>query len=187
MIAPLTHICQLDNFIMRYCIYILLATSLVGCHQLVEPGKDFPSESGDGLFMENTPITTRKQVYSIAEVTAMGILKVETSYVNRTQSDVFMPQCFRDIPPFSFEKRTNEGWVDAYTATCVLVGRDPIHVKPGGTYTVAIPFSVLDSEVENLPGTYRLVWHIRSTKDLSDNKDILPIEKRISNAFKITQ
>ena len=154
----------------------------------------------DPVLFQTPPIQTDHQVYTVALNSTLNslVLTIPVSYTNPTDKTVYFVKCGHQPPAPVLQKQEGEDWTNALGKVCRLILTPPVEVKPGETYTQTIFFeSSLRSNtyprfsVEEIPGTYRLVYRIYETwapfRDEPGLGKLFPLEARISNEFQITE
>ena len=87
---------------------------------------------------------------------------------------------------FSLERRDDGGWMPAGGPVCPAVLYPPIVVAPGEDRRDTLWIHVDHLQVPDVPGTYRLVYEIRTAAQGAEPfEEMLPVEARVSNAFEI--
>lgn len=118
---------------------------------------------------------------------------MEFAFTNPLEHPVHVPGCQRPSPPV-LEKWIDGEWVLAYAnpiALCLTI--PPYEIGPGETVRHEYRFfDDLSSRigfrrlpVEEIPGTYRMVWEVFGEVDEGVARDPIPLEHRISNVFTI--
>ncbi len=174
--------------------FFLMWSLFPGC-SLVDPVDDM------ALF-QTPPIQTDQQVYAVVLDTTLNVdalvLSIPVSYTNPTHKTVYFVKCGYQQPAPVLQKYEGGEWTNALGEVCPLVLTPPVEVTPGETYTqTVLMWSSLRSNsypqfaVEEIPGTYRLVYRIYETwtpeRDEPDLGKLFPLEARISNEFQITE
>jgi hypothetical protein len=142
---------------------------------------------------DGAPIRTERTSYTLQESPAGFRTGIAFTYVNDTGETVYLHGCRPPELPKLQKKRDGE-WVDAWLPVRTLCLSQPVPVEPGDT----VPFefelfaghrgsaSYPQFEVDVLEGEYRLVWQITLSRDPTWPRDDLPIERRVSNTFRLT-
>jgi hypothetical protein len=165
---------------------LLVITMLLGCSPAtLPPGiPDDPSAPA---------IQTDRQVYELEPHLDSLRLDIAASYTNTTGQTVYPARCGFEPPDFYLEKRSGDAWVLAYAPVCLAVLIDePFEVAANETYTTTLtllhphdPNTYPRFEVDELLGTYRLVYRIYRTwePDGPELGELLPKELSVSNEF----
>lgn len=149
---------------------------------------------------QTPPIQTDQQVYAVALDSTLNslVLTIPVSYTNPTHKTVYFAMCGYQQPAPVLQKYERGEWTNALAKVCDLVLTPPVEVEPGETYTqTVVMWSSLRSNsypqfgVEEIPGTYRLVYRIYETWDPKRDEPglgkLFPLEGRISNEFQLTE
>ena len=166
------------------------ASGLAACSSepLVEP-------SAEATILADAPIQTDSSVYHVRTTEYFHEIVMNLSYANPTGGKVYIPTCHGPHPP-ALQKRVGEQWVTAYAPVVLLCLGPPVIIEPGETYRYNYrvmaahrPNTVPRFEVDEIPGTYRLVWHMLGTWTPNGPEaglgEELPLEQRVSNTFRI--
>jgi hypothetical protein len=138
----------------------------------------------------DAPIQTDKKIYKVAVTSQSVKFTINYSYVNRTSRAVFLPTCRTPYRPL-IEKKIEGRWVTVFQPVELMCAGPPVRIEPGEKYRdtfdveAFLPGNNMHPEfkvdVREIEGLYRLV-HLFSGQD-----QILPMEERISNEFKLTR
>ena len=133
------------------------------------------------------PIRTDRSVYRLRMTGDASVAEVRFEYRNGTNRTVEVPSCQGAHPPV-LEKFEDGEWVVALSYPVLLCLAPPLRIGVGkthrSTFTIRVfhrPNMYPQFEVEEIAGTYRLVWslwHAGAT-------EALPLEQRISNTFEV--
>jgi hypothetical protein len=117
------------------------------------------------------------------------------TFTNRTNGAVYLPVCKGVLPPH-LEKRVNDEWVLAHAPIIPLCLGSPVKIKSGKSYRYIFKMQARLPTYEGpgfypeeVAGTYRLVWEIYETwtPDKYPLGKLLPLEKRVSNEFRLSE
>ena len=120
------------------------------------------------------------------------------SYTNPTDKTIYFVKCGYQQPAPVLQKYEGGEWINALGKVCDLILTPPVEVEPGETYTQTVvmwsslrPNTYPSFGVEEIPGTYRLVYRIYETWDPERDEpglgELFPLDGRISNEFQLTQ
>jgi aryl-alcohol dehydrogenase-like predicted oxidoreductase len=145
-----------------------------------------------------TPLIATDSANYRARRSGDGIeLDIVATLTNRTADTVYLHPCGRSQPNFLLEKWDGSEWRPAYATPCpAILMLDPPRVAPGATRTDTARVRASTAanaaprfELDPLAGTYRLVymqaygsWHVNEGPG-----ELLPLEKRVSAAFRIEE
>lgn len=143
-------------------------------------------------------ITTDQRSYRPRRTAEALELDIVTTFTNRTTDTVRLHPCGRSSQPaFSLEKWVDGAWRPAYAQACAaILMLDPPKVAPGASRTdTARVRAMLRAnamprfETDPIAGEYRLVyaqaygsWHPNE-----GGGELLPLEQRVSNTFRIDE
>ena len=140
------------------------------------------------------PIQTGKSTYVVEQDGPFLRTEIPFEYLNRTGGPVYVPKCQETYPPV-LEKQVEGEWIVAYAPVVLLCWEPPVVIGAGERYRST--FRMLAARpgtraeptfrVEQIPGTYRLVWSLYRTVLPMQMADPLPREQRISNEFALTE
>jgi len=113
--------------------------------------------------------------------------EIPFTFTNRTGTTVSVATCNGSAPP-ALEKWVNGKWIPAWSPIYLLCGSPSIVIPRAATYTDTLrlfagnPSSDVHPQflVEEIPGTYRPVWHSVGFKDAA-----MPLEFRVSNGLQL--
>ena len=166
------------------------------------PGCSLVDPVDDMALFQTPPIQTDQQVYAVVLDTTLNVdtlvLSIPVSYTNPTHKTVYFVKCGYQQPAPVLQKYEGENWTNALGKVCDLVLTPPVEVEPGETYTQTVvlwswlyPNLYPQFSVEEIPGTYRLVYRIYETWDPKRDEPglgkLFPLEGRISNEFQLTE
>jgi hypothetical protein len=112
-------------------------------------------------------------------------------YRNATGDSVHFTNCNEIIVP-SLEKQIGDTWSSVWTGASPACRRHPVVMPPGGermdtVHVPAAPDMHPNLRVDDLDGTYRLVWHgVSHHGDVPPLATPLPQEERTSNEFTLS-
>lgn len=140
-------------------------------------------------------LRTDRSRYTVRATTAGLEAEIPFAFANRTGRTVYISNCARFAPP-RLEKRVEDEWVVAWRPLVPRCSSPPIAIRDGGafqdTLLVSAGYPADDLfpkfEVDDLDGTYRLVWPNvlwASDRTRSQPGDALPRSLRTSNEFVI--
>lgn len=147
------------------------------------------------LSRAGAPIRTDRDVYQVRKTQHSYELTMELAYVNPTSGPVYIPTCHTPHPP-ALQKWVGGEWVTAYSPVVLECLGPPVVIGRGETYRYTYrveashrPNTFPRFEVAEVPGTYRLVWHILGTWEPSGPQpglgEELPLEQRVSDSFRL--
>ena len=143
----------------------------------------------------SAPIRTDSSVYHLRTTEHSHELVMELEYENPTGGRVYVPTCLSPTPPV-LQKRVGTEWVTAYAPVVLLCLGPPVVIERGETYRYTFhviasrrPNTLPRFEVGEIPGTYRLVWHMLGSWTPDGPEPglgrELPLEHRVSEPFRI--
>lgn len=170
-----------------------LALLAAGCGVL----EALPFTSDGNVSPGDPPVRTERETYALEATPTSYRVEVTATYTNRTGGTVYLQKCGHTPPAFTLQKEVGGEWVDAWRQACALVLVPPVEIPPGESYTTTArihaartPNALPRFEVEEVPGTYRLVFQMLRTWDPHGSRPgldpPLPLEARVSNPFRIT-
>ena len=173
---------------------LLALAHLSGCRALNVLSSDDPSQN-ESPNVTGAPIQTDKAVYQMRTTAQAHELTMHLTYTNPTASPVYIPTCHQPGPPV-LQKWVDGTWVTAYAPVVLRCLGPPVIIEPGDTYrytyrvyATRAPNSGPRLQVAEVPGQYRLIWHILGTWTPNGPEpglgQLLPEEQRISNTFTI--
>lgn len=132
----------------------------------------------------SAPILTDRQVYR-AEDEAISI---NTVYTNSTDSTVEIAISGCKFPTFTLERDTDGQWIRTGAPICPAILYPPVQVAPREQLESSLRIFLEQIQAPVLEGTYRLVFEIRRPGEGEPlSGDLLPLESRVSNEFRITE
>jgi hypothetical protein len=145
--------------------------------------------------LTGAPIQTDSAVYHVRTTEHFYEIVMDLAYTNPTRGRVYIPTCHTPHPPV-LQKWVSEQWVTAYAPVVLLCLGPPVVIEPGDMYRYTYrvmaahrPNTSPRFEVAEIPGTYRLVWHMLGTWTPNGSEpglgEELPIGQRVSNTFRI--
>lgn len=173
---------------------LVTISSLSGCQALNVVGSEDPLRShfpnGTGA-----PIQTDRSVYEMRTTQYAHELTIDLAYTNPTPEPAYIPTCREPGPPI-LQKWVDGKWVTAYSPVVLRCLGPPVVIDAGETYSYTYrvfasrsPNSFPRLQVTEIPGQYRLVWHILGTWTPNGPEpglgQVLPEEQRVSNTFMI--
>lgn len=152
---------------------------------------------GEPPSLSGAPIQTDSTVYHLRTTENAHELTIRLNYTNPTGSPVYIPTCHTPHPPV-LEKWQGDKWVTAYSPVVLLCLGPPVVIGAGEVYAYTYrvsasrrPNTLPRFAVAEIPGTYRLVWHILDTWTPQGSEPglgrELPLEQRVSNTFRIAK
>ena len=141
-------------------------------------------------------ITTDRQSYRPRRTAEALELDIVTTFTNRTSDTVRLHPCGSiSQPSFSLEKWIDGAWKPALAQQCpAILMLDPPAVAPGASRmdTARVRAMLAANamprfEVDPIAGSYRLVYAqaYRSWRPNEGPGELLPLEQRVSNTFRI--
>ena len=120
-------------------------------------------------------------------------IEIHIPYVYRTATgdSVYFTNCNEIIVP-SLEKQIGDTWSSVWTGASPACRSLPVVVPPGGErmdtiQVLSSPDMYPELKVDDLNGTYRLVWHgVSHHGDVPPLATPLPQEERTSNEFTVS-
>ena len=155
--------------------------------------------------MQSTPpaptqdplVTIDRTIYHARRVGQAIELDIVSTFTNRTADTVYLHPCGRSQPSFVLEKWVDGAWTAAYNPPCpAMLMLDPPGVAPGAsrTDTARVRASTAANsfprfELAPLAGSYRLVYAqaYGSWPASGGPGELLPLERRVSAAFRIEE
>lgn len=167
----------------------LIAASLFlgGC-ELLELTESDPVEIGHAL------IQTSKEVYTVERSEHALEVVIPITFENRTGQTTYINTCKIPSPP-ALQKWIKGQWRTVYSAIVLLCLGPPVVIDAGETYRYTFrmhaslrPNTYPKFEAEEVEGTYRLIWGIHTSYENGGPADsLLPLEKRVSNTFRLVR
>lgn len=174
------------NRILRWV--VLAAVAATGACSSSEAPPDSPPESGGGPM----PGFRTSRLHYDARRVAEGIeISIPYVYRNATGDSVYFTNCNQIIVP-SLEKRIGDTWSSVWTGASPACRSLPVVVPPGKEFrdtvqVLSAPGMYPKLRVDDLNGTYRLVWHgVSNHGDVPPLATPLPQEERTSNDFTLS-
>lgn len=144
----------------------------------------------------STLVTTDQQSYRPRRTAVAVELDIVTTFTNRTGEPVRLHPCGpTSQPAFSLEKWVDGAWKPAWGQACpAILMLDPPEVAPGASRTDTArvramlgPNAMPRFEVEPIAGSYRVVYAqvYRGWRPNEGVGELLPLEQRVSNTFRI--
>ncbi|MDQ3699229.1 MAG: hypothetical protein M3373_14585 [Gemmatimonadota bacterium] len=142
-------------------------------------------------------IATDRGTYQLRR-TADGLeVDIVATFTNRAADTVFLHPCGRVQPSFMLERWMDGEWRPALAPPCpAILMLDPPRVAPGESRTDTARVRAFTSpdaaprfEIEPVAGTYRLVYAqaYGSWREGEGGGELLPLEQRVSGAFRIEE
>ena len=143
-------------------------------------------------------ITTDAESYRTRRTAEALELDIVTTFTNRTGDTVRLHPCgSTSQPAFSLEKWVDGAWTPAWSQACpAILMLDPPKVAPGASRTdtarvraMLAPNAMPRFEVDPIAGSYRVVYAqaYRSWRPNEGPGELLPLEQRVSNTFRIEE
>lgn len=160
-----------------------------------EPGGETPM--GDAAPSPSSPsITTDHPSYRPRRTADALELDIVTTFTNRASDTVRLHPCGSSSQPaFSLEKWVDGAWRPAYSQACPeILMLDPPKVGPGASRTDTARVRAMLAanamprfEADPIAGEYRVVYTqaYRSWRPNEGPGELLPLEQRVSNTFRI--
>lgn len=162
-----------------------------------EPAGETPV--GNAAPSPATPlITTDQQSYRPRRTADALELDIATTFTNRTSDTVRLHPCGSSSQPsFSLEKWADGVWKPAYGQACpAILMLDPPKVAPGASRTDTARVRAMLAanamprfEADPIAGEYRVVYAqaYGSWRPNEGPGELLPLEQRVSNTFRIDE
>ncbi|MGH7490784.1 MAG: hypothetical protein ACREOO_00165 [bacterium] len=160
--------------------------------------------AGCGLFEANEDsgpaIRTDKRTYTLSQSGETLTGSFDMTYTNQTGDPTHLVTC-NGIFSILLEKLIDGKWVLAYGSDSPDCLGPIISIEPGRQHTNSLKVAAFTPsseyepkfQVDNISGTYRLVWPIYERLNPNGYQEesgwgkLLPLEKRVSNTFEISQ
>jgi len=157
----------------------------------------------ESVAVGNTPpspssplITTDRESYRPRHSSEALELDIVTTFTNRTSDTVWLHPCGSSSQPsFSLEKWVDGAWKPAWGQPCpAILMLDPPKVAPGASRTDTAKVRAMLAgnamprfEIDPIAGSYRVVYAqaYRSWRPNEGPGELLPLEQRVSNTFRI--
>jgi hypothetical protein len=174
---------------------LLAATACTASRE--ESGGEPPA--GDAPPSPASPlITTDRESYRVRRTANAIETDIVTTFTNRTSDTVRLHPCGSSSQPsFMLEKWTDGAWKAAYSQPCpAILMLDPPKVAPGASRTDTARVRAMLAanamprfETEPVGGSYRVVYAqaYRSWRSNEGPGELLPLEQRVSNTFRIEE
>jgi hypothetical protein len=160
-------------------------------------------ESGGGAANDAPPpptsplITTDRESYRARRTADAIEVDIVTTFTNRTSDTVRLHPCGTSQPSFVLEKWIDGAWRPAYNQACpAILMLDPPSVAPSASRTDTARVRAMLAanamprfETEPIAGSYRVVYvqAYRSWRPNEGPGELLPLEQRVSNTFRIEE
>lgn len=145
----------------------------------------------------STLISTDRESYRARRTADAIAIDIVTTFTNHTSDTVRLHPCGTSQPSFALEKWVDGAWKPAYSQACpAMLMLDPPRVDPHAqrTDTVRVramlaPNTMPRFEVEPIAGSYRVVYvqAYRSWRPNEGPGELLPLDQRVSNTFRIEE
>jgi hypothetical protein len=143
-------------------------------------------------------ITTDRESYRVRRTAEAIEVDIVTTFTNHTSDTVRLHPCGpQSQPAFMLEKWVNGAWTPAYNQACpAILMLDPPRVAPHAQRTdtarvraMLAPNAMPRFEAEPIAGSYRVVYTQAYRSWLPDGGpgELLPLEQRVSNTFRIEE
>jgi hypothetical protein len=146
---------------------------------------------------ESSMIRTDRESYRLRRTAEALEVDIVTTFTNHTNDTVRLHPCGQSQPAFILEKWVNGGWQPAYNQVCpAMLMLDPPSVPPHGSRTDTARVRAMLAanaaprfEAEPLAGSYRLVYAqaYRTWRPNEGPGELLPLEQRVSNTFRLEE
>ena len=144
-------------------------------------------------------IRTDRRRYLLNDSAGIARLTIPFTYRNDTGQPVYLPTC-RGVQPPRLEKLVGDRWIVAYAPIVSFCQGVPLTIRPGDSFTynmrilAGMPGTTYVPRfiVSEVPGTYRVLWEVFAgvqgdPRQPVPVKDLLPIERRVSNPFELAR
>ena len=180
------------------CLFAVAACTAAREDDTSQAAGDSAARSADAPPPAESPmITTDRQSYQVRR-TANGIeVDIVTTFTNHTNDTVRLHPCGQSQPAFTLEKWVDGAWRPAYTQVCpAMLNLNPPTVMPHAARTDTARVRAMTGanaaprlEVDSIAGTYRLVYAqaYRTWRPNEGPGDLLPLEQRVSGAFRLEE
>jgi hypothetical protein len=145
----------------------------------------------------STSITTDRETYRARRTADAIEIDIVTTFTNHTSDTVRLHPCGTSQPSFALEKWVDGAWRPAYSQACpAILMLDPPRVAPHTQRTdtarvraMLAPNAMPRFEGEPIAGSYRVVYvqAYRSWRPNEGPGELLPLEQRVSNTFRIEE
>jgi hypothetical protein len=150
--------------------------------------------SGWDITAAGSPLRTDSSVYHVRATERTYEVTIGVVFTNPTNRPVYIPTCHTPVPPV-LQKQVGE-WVTAYNPPMALCLGPPVVIRPRQSYdyTYRIAASrtgafIPEWEASEVPGTYRLQWHMLRTWEPNGPRpglgEPLPLELSTSAPFEL--
>ena len=147
--------------------------------------------------VESAMITTDRQAYRVRRTADAIEVDIVTTFTNHTNDTVRLHPCGQSQPSFILEKWVDGAWRPAYNQVCpAMLNLDPPSVMPHAARTDTARVRAMLAanaaprfEMEPIAGTYRVVYAqaYRSWRPNEGPGELLPVEQRVSNSFRLEE
>ena len=178
----------------RFGAVCLLGTT--ACAPSREDSRDVPMNDTPPS-AASTLITTDRESYRTRRTADAIEIDIVTTFTNHTSDTVRLHPCGTSQPSFALEKWVDGAWKPAYNQACpAILMLDPPRVAPHAQRTdtarvraMLAPNSMPRFEVEPIAGSYRVVYAqaYRSWRPNEGPGELLPLDQRVSNTFRIEE
>jgi hypothetical protein len=180
----------------RFGAVCLLAAA--ACTASREESGDEPPTNDPPPSSMSTFITTDRESYRVRRTAEAIEIDIVTTFTNHTSDTVRLHPCGpQSQPAFMLEKWVDGAWTPAYNQACpAILMLDPPRVAPHAQRTdtarvraMLAPNAMPRFEAEPIAGSYRVVY-VQAYRSWSPNEgpgELLPLEQRVSNTFRIDE
>ena len=170
---------------------LLAAVVAAGACSSSEAPPDTGSAAADSGAEARPGFRTSRLHYDARRVGDGIEIQIPYVYRNATGDSVYFTNCNEIIVP-SLEKQIGGTWSSVWTGASPACRSLPVVVPPGGErmdtiQVLSSPDMYPEFKVDDLDGTYRLVWHgVSHHGDVPPLATPLPQEERTSNEFTVS-
>ena len=142
-------------------------------------------------------ITTDRQSYQVRRTADAIEVDIVTTFTNHTNDTVRLHPCGQSQPAFTLEKWVDGAWQPAYNQVCpAILNLNPPSVAPHSARTDTARVRAMTGasaaprfEAEPIAGTYRVVYAqaYRTWRPNEGPGELLPMEQRVSNSFRLEE
>ena len=178
----------------RFAAACLLATT--ACAPSCEDSREAPMTDTPPS-TASTSITTDREVYRARRTADAIEIDIVTTFTNHTSDTVRLHPCGTSQPSFALEKWVDGAWKPEYNQPCpAILMLDPPGVVPHAQRTdtarvraMSDPNAMPRFETEPIAGSYRVVYAqaYRSWRPNEGPGELLPLDQRVSNTFRIEE